>query len=183
MNAHTIKTEFLQAYEPQHQAFVRYCASRAYGLLDVEDLVQESLLRALEGYERLRDKERLLGFLIGIANNIVRKHSRRRKFRTDWDEDLLAGLESKLQNAELAMDIHYLHRAIERLPERARETVLLFHISDRSIADIARQQGRSEGAVKTELSRARKQLRTWLTDAPSEVKLTQRFQVYASILL
>lgn len=36
--------EFLKWYEPLHDRFVRYCSSKAFGFMETEDLVQESIL-------------------------------------------------------------------------------------------------------------------------------------------
>ncbi|MEM1216695.1 MAG: hypothetical protein AAGJ82_13460, partial [Bacteroidota bacterium] len=46
-----------------------------------------------------------------------------------------------------------------------------------------RIQGVSEGAVKTRLSRARQQIREWLTDEKPGLPLRKRLQIYTSILL
>ena len=55
-------------------------------------------------------------------------------------------------------------RAVLRLPERYRIVIHLFYYEDYSIAEIARLLDLSEGAVKSRLSRARKQLRAQLTE-------------------
>ncbi|MCC6542822.1 MAG: hypothetical protein IT225_11440, partial [Flavobacteriales bacterium] len=42
------RTAFMQAYEPCHAAFARYCAALAYGRMDVQDLMQDVLLSAFQ---------------------------------------------------------------------------------------------------------------------------------------
>ena len=182
MNA-TIKSTFLKEYQALHEPFVRYCASRSYGLLETEDLVQESILIALENFEKIKNADRLLAYLIGIANNLTKRYSRRQKFSGHWQEEQVAKLESKLGDAELSLDIHYLHQAIQQLPAAQREAVLLFHISGLSIKELADLQQSSESAVKTRLSRARATLKKILVDEDHHVPLSKRLAIYASVLL
>ena len=177
-------TEFLRWYEPLHERFARYCATRAFGLLQTEDLVQEAVLAALQGWDRLRDKDRLLSYMIGIVNNLVRNHHRRGKFRAEWDEERLARLENRLGgDAELALDVHYLLRALEALPAEQREAIELFEISGFSIREVADIQQTTEGAVKTRLSRARRTLRETLSEDGRALTLGERLRIYATILL
>ena len=179
----TIKQDFLARYEPLHDRFMRYCASRAYGLLEPEDLAQEAILAALRGYERLADKEKLLGYLIGTVNNLAKGYARRQKRHTDWDEQQISRLESALPDPSLAPDIHYLRQAIDQLPADQREALLLFAISGFRLREIADIQEVSTGAVKTRISRARQRLRELLADDTHSLTLRQRLAIYASILL
>ena len=177
------KEAFLQQYEPLHERFMRYCASRAYGVLEPEDLAQEAILAALRGYDRLRDKQKLLGYLIGTVNNLVKGYLRQQKRQQDWDEVQIARLESSLPDPALAPDIHYLRQAIEQLPPEQAEALTLFAISGFRLREIAEIQGVSTGAVKTRVSRARQRLRELLADEDHSLTIRQRLAIYASILL
>ncbi len=60
---------------------MRYCSSRAFGLMAVEDLVQEAVLVTLGAFDGVRNKDKLLSYMIGIVNNIIkRKRIRSHKF-------------------------------------------------------------------------------------------------------
>ena len=61
-----------------------------------------------------------------------------------------------------------IERALKRLPAEQREAIVLFHMGDLSIADIAAETGRPVGTIKARLSRARAALATYLTDALPE---------------
>ena len=176
--------DFLQWYQPVHAAFVRYCSSRAFGKMETEDLVQEAVLATLEAFQRIREKEKLLSYMIGVVNNIVRNQLRRRKFQADWEEVALEKMESRLGDPELALDIQYLHRCIDDLPEKQKEALLLFEISGFSIREIAEIQESSEGAVKTRISRARKKLKDSWEENPKPKKqlpFSKRLAIYASL--
>ncbi len=178
-NAHT---EFLKAYEPIHKAFVRYCSSRAYGLMETEDLVQETILATLQCFSKIRQKEKLLSFMIGTVNNVIKNKLRRKIFRGYWDETLLEKLESRAPSPEVALDIHYLLKAMEELPERQKEALMLFEVSGFSLQEVAEIQLSSVAAVKTRLHRSRQKLRALLTDQGSSSSVSARLAAYASIL-
>lgn len=55
--------------------------------------------------------------------------------------------------------------AVQALPDRLRVPVLLYYFADLSVGSIARQTGKSEGAVKRDLFEARKALAVSLEDA------------------
>jgi len=176
--------EFLQWYEPIHGSFARYCSSRAYGWMQAEDLIQEAVLATLEAFYRIEKKEKLLGFMIGVVNNILKNRFRRSKFQAAWQEEVLEKMESKIGDPELALDIHYLHKCIDQLPDHQKEALLLFEISGFSIKELAVIQSTSPGAVKTRLSRARKTLQEMLNEGSINSKklpLSKRLAIYASL--
>lgn len=173
---------FLKWYEPVHGQFTRYCSSRAFALLETEDLVQESILQTLQAFYRIEDKQKLLGFMIGVANNLVRQAKRRQKFKGEWDEKMLQQLESRTNDPAVALDIHYLLKAIQLLPEKQKEALILFEISGFSIKEISAIQQSSEGATKTRLSRTRKELKELLQEDGRPMPLSKRLAVYASLL-
>ena len=55
-------------------------------------------------------------------------------------------------------------RALERLPEAQRHTLVLHHIADLPVHEVARELGVPEGTVKARLSRGRAALAALLTD-------------------
>lgn len=125
----------MAAYEPIHAPFIRYCSSRAHGIMAAEDLVQEALLAALQRWNRILDKENLMRYLVGIVNNISSNRRRRMKFSAEIEEHDLEKLESKLSDPEIALDIHYVLRAMNTLPEKQAEALRLFEISGFSIRE------------------------------------------------
>lgn len=161
--------EFLALYKPIHQPFVRYCSNHAYGIMDTEDLVQETILSTMQRFSSIREKEKLLGYMIAAANNILRNHLRRKKFTGDFNEKAFRKLETHTPSPETAMDIHHLHLALQQLPVKDKEAILLFEISGFSIEEISVIQNATAGATKTRLSRAREKLRKLMEDDPAVV--------------
>lgn len=175
--------EFLRRYKTIHEPFVRYCRSKAFGILETEDLVQEAILATLKNFKSIQDKNKLLPYLIGIVNNLVKNKKRQTKFQGSWNEHLLESLCSKNLNPEVALDIHFLLLAINKLPAKQQEAIILFEISGFSIREISELQDSSESATKTRLSRARQLLRKQFNEQPKKHSLSATLAAYASILL
>jgi RNA polymerase sigma-70 factor (ECF subfamily) len=151
--------DFLRHYQPLHEAFVRYCGSHAYGLVDTEDLVQDAILATMQRFHTVRDKKKLLPFMITVANNLMRGQYRKRKFNAPLSEKQFEKLKSRLPDPDAAADVHFLHLALGKLPAAEKEAVMLFGISGFSMREIAEIQHASEGAVRVRVHRARQKLR------------------------
>ena len=175
--------EFLDRYQKIHEPFVRYCSSKSFGIMETEDLVQEAILAALKSYDTIRDKDKLLSYLIGIVHNTLRNKRRQSKHRGNWDDRLLETIESQAPSPEVALDIHFLLKELAVLPKKQQEAILLFEVSGFSIREISKIQESSETATKTRLSRARQNLRERLSDRPKKVSLSSTLAAYASIIL
>lgn len=60
--------------------------------------------------------------------------------------------------------------ALRQLPETQRRAIVLHHLADLSVIDVARETGVPEGTVKARLSRGRTALAQLLADAPAVPK-------------
>lgn len=156
--------EFMQAYEPIHENFVRFCKARAHKVMSYDDLINESVLKAYQSWSTLEKKEAFLYFLFTTATNIVRNTTRKRKEESLSGEDLK--LESTFNSIEKDLEIIYLYEQLDRLSDHKKEALILFEINGFSIREIAVIQNSTEGAIKVLLSRARKELRELMEDEP-----------------
>ena len=181
MKANT-NQEFLSWYEPIHGSFIRYCSTVSYGIIETEDLAQEAILATLQNFSRVKDKQKLLGYMIGVVRNIVSNQRRRKKFQANWDEELLEKLESQTPSPEVALDIHFLLKALDQLPEKQKEAILLFEVSGFSMKEISVMQDCSVSATKTRISRGRKKLQEALSEDNSKASLANRLAVFSSII-
>ncbi len=140
---------------------------------EVEDLVQEALLRAYLGLSRLRDAERFGSWLCGIAVNLAKMRLRRRAAQPS----LLAVGGAALAIVELEERelLHVVQDAVALLPQGQRDVVLMHYIDDLSCEEIARLLGTTPGAVRVRLHRARAQLRQELAPlAPVPIPSTKK---------
>lgn len=158
------KSAFMNLYQPVHEGFVRYCSARTYGIMETEDLVQETVAIAFERFEGLRDEKAFLAYLMRTANNLFVSQLRRKKFSGVYCENAFEKLKSIAPSAEVAMDVHHLYKAIEKLDKKSQEAIVLFEISGFKIDEIAEIQKCGSSAVKVRLHRARKQLKKELLE-------------------
>lgn len=154
-----------------HEVFVahygRLAGWSAHLLGDRElghDVATEAFTRLLSHWPRVDDPR---PWLYATAGNLVRDHWRKRG-REGKAYELYQGGRPDPDQAEPAPDQAQLlsvREAVEVLPDRMRLPVLLFYFADLSVAEVARQLGRSEGAVKRDLYDARARLATTLEEA------------------
>jgi RNA polymerase sigma-70 factor (ECF subfamily) len=139
----------------------RYARALAGSGDAADDLVQETLQRALEKW-RLWQRERdLRPWLFSIMHNLhVDGH--RRGHRVDFRAD--DELPIPVQRASQAdgLELRDLERCLALLPPEQREVLLLVGLEDLSYADVARALDIPQGTVMSRLSRARTRLKALL---------------------
>lgn len=125
-----------------------------------DDLVQETLQRALEKW-RLWQRERdLRPWLFSIMHNL-HVDGRRRDHRIDFrDDDLPVPVQRASQQDGL--ELRDLERALALLPTDQREVLLLVGLEELSYAEVARALKIPPGTVMSRLSRARVRLKALL---------------------
>lgn len=127
---------------------------------EADDIVQETLLRGIQGLATLEDPNRVGAWLRGISRNLCRDTLRRRN--RDMPQPLAAELEpgaAPESTVGPAEDLADLSNAVANLPEKLREAVLLFHMEGMSYEAIAEQLEITTAAVNQRLTRARQCLR------------------------
>ena len=121
-----------------------------------EDVVQESSLKAWRRIHQLRDGSEMRPWFFGIVANECRSA----RWTRWWSVLKLADPEpTGSPSAESVAAFTDLRRAILRLKHRRRLLLALHWYLDLSVAEVATITHSSEDAVKSELSRAVRQLR------------------------
>ena len=155
---------FLEAYRACHDPFIRYCSALAYGKMDTEDLVQDVLLSAYQHFEKIKNKDQFLHYLIRSARNRSISNWRKQKYKAELLEQHSERLKAQEVSAETLLDIQLLYRTMDKLPEKQKDALLLFEITGFSMKEIAILQDSTVGAVKTKISRGRQKLKDLLKD-------------------
>ncbi len=128
-----------------------------------DDLVQETMVRAWRNLERLQDPKAAKSWLITILR---RENARRFERKQHQYSDIPSGeLPAQRTEYDTSTEAFALRRALERLPEKYREPLLLQIIHGYSQKEIAAQLGISPAGVGTRLFRAREKLREMLDEA------------------
>jgi RNA polymerase sigma-70 factor (ECF subfamily) len=139
---------------------------------DVDDLVQDVFLQAMERLDTLREAGAFRGWLATIARNRATDHLRRAPQTTELPEDLPSN-ESADDSADRVEAAAAL-AIIRTLPEAYRETLILRLVEGFTGPEIAAQTGLTEGSVRVNLHRGMKQLRERLAQhaAPARADAT-----------
>jgi RNA polymerase sigma-70 factor, ECF subfamily len=132
---------------------------------DARDVVQEAYIRAFRGIGRFRGDAQFSTWMYRItancANTLLAKRTKHRHEVLD-DADPIAddrpAIDPQLQADASALRSR-LTEALEDLPPKLRQVVVLRDIYDLPHEDIAAELGISETAAKVRLHRARKKLR------------------------
>lgn len=151
----------------------RYFARRIACTADTEDLVQRTLLAAMEGLPRLREGASFTGFVRAIARRLSLRYRRdgereRKRFEADVQPETLMAREPSASASMSREDAHArLRRALCELPEASARVLRLRYWGERDAAEIARELQSSPGAVRLRLHRARRQMKLALVTSSS----------------
>jgi len=115
-----------------------------------EDWLQEAFVQAWQRLDQLRDGNAFGGWLTRLAVNLALGQRRRRHLATVETSCEQAAPEPPWPAADVDLE-----RAIATLPERARQVLVLFHLSGFTHAEIAVLMGVDAGTSKAQLHRAR----------------------------
>ncbi len=132
-----------------------------------EDVAQETFLCAWRQLDQVREPAQVRSWLCGIARNLGRKASRRSRREVPAADraelDQAAAEPSPLEVTLEAESERIVRAALERMPERYREALILYYQQGRSARDVADQLGISEEAALQRLSRGRRYLHDGVT--------------------
>jgi RNA polymerase sigma-70 factor (ECF subfamily) len=143
---------------PRLRRYARALTGRADA---ADDLVQDTLQRALEKW-RLWQRERdLRPWLFSIMHNL-HVDGRRRDHRVDFRDDDDLPLPVQRAEQQDGLELRDLERALALLPVDQREVLLLVGLEELSYAEVARALQIPQGTVMSRLSRARIRLKALL---------------------
>jgi RNA polymerase sigma-70 factor (ECF subfamily) len=147
----------------------RYCARMAGSVIDGEDIVQETLLKALQAVDGSAAVERPEQWLFRIAHNAVQDHLRRRqRERSRITEVDMTTIEDPSSNADARLAAATGLRSFMRLSLAQRSAVILVDVLGLSLHETREVTGATLAATKAALHRGRAQLRL-LAAEPEEV--------------
>ena len=169
---------FLELLRPHYNDAVKYCRALTFRISidDAEDLFQQSVLKGLENFSKLNEKEKFKSWFFKIITNEFINQTRKlfwKKF-LPLDENLnCSKMPEIFDEIERNEKNNILYHALGKLNKKERTCILLFEIADFSIEDIKKiQNEKSLSAVKSRLSRARGKLKEQITklEASQEIR-------------
>ncbi|GIG57641.1 RNA polymerase sigma24 factor [Longispora fulva] len=124
-----------------------------------QDVVQEAFCRALARWNKISKYEDPVAWVRRVAWNLATNKFRRAQVAMAF---LRKQREERVEGP--SPDRVALAAALATLPENHRRAVILHHLADLPIAEIAAQENVAEGTVKSWLSRGRTALATQLKE-------------------
>jgi len=163
--------KFIEILKPHYNDALKY--SRAlcarWSPDEAEDVLQQSLLLALENFGKLRDESSFRSWFFKIITTTfytaTRKHFWKKFLPLDSDTAPdMPDVFSRDEN-EQTENRMVLNRALDKISVKERAAILLFEIGEFSIDEIkVMQNEKSISAVKSRLSRARARLKKYITE-------------------
>lgn len=136
-----------------------------------DDLVQDTLERALRRIELFQSGTNLLAWLCTIMRNSFANQARKASARATHVSMDDEGVESECSmaiNQASLLEIRDFEYALRCLPTEQREVVMLVGLEELSYADTARSLDIPVGTVMSRLSRGRERLRDLMARETSE---------------
>lgn len=149
-------TRFAELYEQNFERVYAYIAVRVHNRDEAQDLTSEVFQQALAGISRFQWRGApFVTWLLGIAANVLADRWQRTFQRREVPGDDLEPAAVDLKVEQRAM----LFQLVDGLPEDQRLVIVRRFVDQRTLREISRELGRSEGAVKQLQFRALQTLR------------------------
>jgi len=157
-------TLFWDLLEKEYEMIKAYCYKLTDNIVNGDDLLQNSILKAQEHFGDLRQTDKFRFWLYKIIGN-----SYKASFRTPWWKKVLPLSEEIENNFQTTNPSSYydakrkLQIAFEVLSPDEHVLITLFELEGWKIGEISNMTGKSEGSVKMSLTRARAKMRKRLS--------------------
>lgn len=159
--------EFSQVVQEYSDTVYRVCLNICQNRSDAEDLTQNVFLKLYRRSEEFRNREHLKSWLIRVAINEGKSY-----ITSPWHKRAICSLDdSTLDDADVrfsSKEQSDLFLALMALSPKYRIVVHLYYYENYTVREIAGMLGLKNTTVQTQLMRARKQLKTLLSEADYE---------------
>ena len=149
-----MKSIEITAHIPSLRRYARALAGDSHR---ADDLVQDTVERALAKFHLWRHGSDLRAWMFSIMHNVFINQLKSRR-EVALDDAVADGLQSAPQSDPL--ELRDLDAALRQLPVEQREVLLLVGLEQLSYAEVSKALGIPAGTVMSRLSRGRERLRS-----------------------
>ncbi len=154
---------FIELLEPNYTHAIQNCKALTRDQTQAKDLLQDSLLSALQNFYALKDEERFKPWLFKIiSRNFLAAKNKKLRFDAYSKSIKAEGLTfpDVLQNESNDPKVELLIKALDAISDKERIALVLFEIGGFSLDEIMHiQKEKTLSAIKSRLSRAREKLK------------------------
>ncbi len=155
--------EIARLIEPQIPALRRYAFALLRERDAADDLVQDTLEHAINGWAGRRRDGELRAWLFTIERNLfLRMLQRRARSGREASTEALEQIPDPSADPEAGLGLRDVLAGVAALPEEQRSVLLLVAVEDMAYAEAAEVLGVPVGTVMSRLSRARERMRGFL---------------------
>lgn len=154
MSATTAALPFEKALVQVSTELYRYARSLAPDPAQAEDLVQETMVRAIANRHRFAEGTNLRAWTFTILRNFYYAQWHKLKRLVEWDQSLNDTLESS-GGQEASVQLSELYADFETLPRLQRDALVLISVAGCTYEEAARIEDCPIGTMKSRVSRAR----------------------------
>src|SRR5215813_6388020 len=164
---------FHELYQMHHRRVYSICLRMTQDISDAEDLTQEVFIQLFRTVGSFRGDSAFTTWLHRLTVNYVLMHFRKHKRKLLTEEMTKSGeipAQVGAGNKRTSIvDRILLSEVIAKLPDGYREAVILHDLHGFEHKEIARRKGRTEGTSKSQLHKAKVELRALITQpAPAQ---------------
>ncbi len=138
-------------------SILRLAYSYVHNMSDAEDLLQDTLITYLDSAPEFENETHEKAWLFKVTANLSKNKIAYNRLRMtdELDEQLID---------EKQEDLSFVWEAVKNLPDKYREAIHLFYYEGYSTAEISKILGRKESTIRSDLRRARAELRMILRE-------------------
>jgi RNA polymerase sigma-70 factor (ECF subfamily) len=150
------RSELMKSVEPLRRFAKKLCQNDS----DAEDLLQSTILQAIEKEHLYQSGTNLFSWMSKIMyNKFVSQYRRRAKFETQFDPQDLINRQARAPDQEDQAELDLIEEAMSQLADEHRDILVMICIQDMQYHEAAEKLGIPVGTVRSRLSRAREALR------------------------
>jgi RNA polymerase sigma-70 factor (ECF subfamily) len=167
--------EAFEALTKRYQGLIfAYLFNMLGNSADAQDITQETFIKLYSKLSQYNHEKSFKGWLITISRNLAISMKRKR-VPTPVDPAIISRAIKKVtdgpeKTAILNEASQETHQAIQKLPEKFKEIIVLFYIMGYSIEKISNTLTISQGTVKSRLFHGKKKLREILIEQETAKK-------------
>jgi len=165
---------FLRVLHEHHDDLARFARSLTRNTEDAKDLVADTILKAYESWDSVREEGAMKTYLFRIAHRIHMRQVKRRRLFLPFSKQETLPHDASLEHASIAThhyaspehitDATLVREALQRLPPLQKEFLVLVDILGWSIDEVVAVHGGTIAAAKSTLHRSRQHLRKLMLD-------------------
>ena len=150
------RSELMKSVEPLRRFARKLCQNET----DTEDLLQSTILQAIEKEHLYESGTNLFSWMSKIMyNKFVSQYRRRARFEAQFDATDLINQQAKAPDQEDSAELDMVEEAMNKLSEEHRDILVMICIQDMQYHEAAEKLGVPVGTIRSRLSRAREALR------------------------